>query len=74
VKYLSVTRRRISVRERLQDRAISSRLRRFRVSFIAAARGLALLADSSGTTLSYELWSDQRGALSGFVRHMSGAD
>jgi hypothetical protein len=44
------------------------------VSFIAAARGLALLADSSGTTLSYELWSDQRGALSGFVRHMSGAD
>lgn len=44
------------------------------VRFIAAARHLALLADSNDTTLSYELWSDQRAALRAFVRHMSGAD
>ncbi len=44
------------------------------VRFIAASRRLAVLADSNGTTLSYELWKDQRAALSAFVRRMSGAD
>ncbi len=42
--------------------------------FIAAARQLALLADSSGTALSYSLWRDRRSDLGAFVRHMSGAD
>ncbi len=42
--------------------------------FIAAARQLALLTDSKGTTLSFELWNDERAALGAFVRHMSGAD
>ncbi len=44
------------------------------VRFIAAARQLALLTDSNGTTLSYALWSDRRSDLSAFVHHMSGAD
>jgi hypothetical protein len=44
------------------------------VRFMAAARQLALLADSNGTTLSYSLWADRRAALGAFVRHMSGAD
>ena len=44
------------------------------VRFIAAARRLAMIADSKGTTLGYELWSDQRAALGAFVRHMSGVD
>jgi hypothetical protein len=44
------------------------------VRFIAAARHLALLADSNGVTLDYELWNDQRAALRAFVHHMSGSD
>jgi len=44
------------------------------VRFIAAARQLALLADSDGTTLTYELWTDRRPALRAFVRHMSGEE
>jgi len=44
------------------------------VRFIAAARQLALLADSNDTTLSYGLWNDRRANLQAFVRHMSGAD
>ena len=44
------------------------------VRFIAAARQLALLADSDGTTLTYELWTDRRASLRAFVRHMSGED
>ena len=42
--------------------------------FIAAARHLKLLADSNGSTLSYELWRDRRAELGAFVRHMSGGD
>ena len=44
------------------------------VRFLAAARHLALLAESNGTTLSYELWDDRRAALGAFVRHMSGTE
>jgi hypothetical protein len=44
------------------------------VRFIAAARHVALLADSDGTTLTYELWTDRRASLRAFVRHMSGED
>jgi hypothetical protein len=44
------------------------------VRFLAAARHLALIAESNGTTLTYELWDDRRAALGAFVRHMSGAD
>jgi len=42
--------------------------------FLAASRHLALRADTDGATLTYELWEDRRDDLSGFVRHMSGAD
>jgi len=44
------------------------------VRFIAAARHLALVTDTDGTTLGYELWEDRREDLRAFVRHMSGAD
>jgi hypothetical protein len=44
------------------------------VRFIAAARRLALLADSKGTALRYELWEDRRASLRAFVRRMSGED
>ena len=42
--------------------------------FIAEARHLALIVDTERTTLSYDLWEDQRTALRAFVRHMSGED
>jgi hypothetical protein len=44
------------------------------VRFLAASRHLALVAETNGTTFSYELWDDRRPELSAFVRHMSGAD
>jgi hypothetical protein len=42
--------------------------------FLAEARSLALLAESGGTPLSYQLWQDRRAALRAFVQHMSGSD
>lgn len=42
--------------------------------FVTEARSLALVADSNGTQLRYELWDDHRAALRAFVRHMSGAN
>ena len=42
--------------------------------FIGESRHLALVFDTERTTLTYELFEDRRGALKGFVRHMSGAD
>ena len=42
--------------------------------FIGESRHLALVFDTERTTLSYDLFEDRRGALKGFVRHMSGAD
>ena len=40
--------------------------------FVTEARHLTLLADSGGTSLSYELWEDHRMALRSFVHHMNG--
>ncbi|MBV8146066.1 MAG: hypothetical protein JO184_13775 [Gammaproteobacteria bacterium] len=42
--------------------------------FIGAARQLALHAEAAESTLTYELWGDQRGALRAFVRHMNGEE
>jgi hypothetical protein len=42
------------------------------VRFLGEARSLALLIESEGITLNYELWEDTRPALRAFVRHMSG--
>ena len=42
--------------------------------FLAEAHRLTLLAESSGTPLSYQLWQDRRAELRAFVRHMSGTD
>ena len=42
--------------------------------FISESRHLALQADSGGTTFTYDLWEDRRGALRAFVQHMNGED
>lgn len=42
--------------------------------FICESRHLALQADSGGTSFTYDLWEDRRGALRAFVRHMNGED
>jgi hypothetical protein len=42
--------------------------------FLAECRHLALAVETERTTLIYDLWEDNRPALSRFVRHMSGAD
>jgi hypothetical protein len=42
--------------------------------FLGECRHLALAFDTERTTLTYDLWTDNRPALGRFVRHMSGAD
>ncbi|HEY8052595.1 MAG TPA: hypothetical protein VIE42_07295 [Steroidobacteraceae bacterium] len=42
--------------------------------FISESRHLALQADSGGTSFTYDLWEDRRGALRAFVHHMNGED
>lgn len=42
--------------------------------FVGEARHLALVAESGGDEVSYDLWEDRRQALRTFVRHMSGGD
>lgn len=42
--------------------------------FISESRHLALQADSGGTSFTYDLWEDRRGALRAFVHHMNGEE